>query len=328
MKSIKILFMISLAFLSQINIISNQNSIQSNYFYIRMSEFNNYQLLDMTFLITKFESAFVSILKCSMMCNKNSECVYFLVEQNNKCLICKRNLTLFLNFDSNGNSLIYQKQFEPTIGLINYWSFNKNVNDSIGDAHLYDGENAVLTYDRFGRPNCALSLTNGYYKIPPGVYFYGTQFSSMTWVKMKRFQSFSRMFDFGNGQENENVLLTLCRYSSSCYPYIIFFSGNDSIRGYSSKGFTLNKWQHIAFVYSFPFFAIYMDGIRVTDPNLNTNLSSFSLANVIRTSNFIGRSNWYVTGSSSGTDADIDDLKIFNRALSQQDIKYEMNYNL
>ncbi len=42
----------------------------------------------------------------------------------------------------------------------------------------------------------------------------------------------------------------------------------------------------------------------------------------IRDSNYLGRS-WH--SSDSYADADIDDLKIFNRALSQQEIFYEMS---
>ncbi len=42
--------------------------------------------------------------------------------------------------------------------------------------------NANLTFDRFGFPNSALRLINGYYKIPPGVYISGTEFSILGWV--------------------------------------------------------------------------------------------------------------------------------------------------
>jgi hypothetical protein len=91
----------------------------------------------------------------------------------------------------------------------------------------------------------------------------------------------------------------------------------------------LNKWHHLACVFSFPNYFIYIDGNLATVPGSKTTHSSFSLANVVRSSNFIGRSNWYSSNNADAdADADLDDLKIFNRALSQQDIQWEMNNNL
>ena len=112
-----------------------------------------------------------------------------------------------MNFKSDGVATIYQKRFKKTNGLINYWSFNGNVNDSIGNAHLYGGVNAALTSDRFGQSNTAISLSNGYYKVPPGVYFSGKQLTIMAWVRIRHFRSYSRLIDFGNGPSNENIVL-------------------------------------------------------------------------------------------------------------------------
>ena len=59
------------------------------------------------------------------------------------------------------------------------------MSDVIGKADLYDGVNAQLTNDRFERPCSAISLVNGYYKVPSGVYLYGTEFTIMVWVKVR-----------------------------------------------------------------------------------------------------------------------------------------------
>jgi hypothetical protein len=99
--------------------------------------------------------------------------------------------------------LIYQKQIKHTNGLINYWTFNGNVNDCIGVANLYEGSNVALTLDRFGQSNSALSLSNGFYKVPLGVYFSGSQLTIMAWVKVRSYKSCSRLVDFGNGANQD-----------------------------------------------------------------------------------------------------------------------------
>ena len=64
-------------------------------------------------------------------------------------------------------------------------------------------------------------------------------------------------------------------------------------------------------------------GIEATIPGSKKSFSSFSLANVVRDSNFIGRSNWFLNGDKD-VDADFDNLKIFNRALTQKELQLEM----
>ena len=65
----------------------------------------------------------------------------------------------------------FNPKFKRDPSLQNYWPFKSNVNDVIGGAHLYQGVNAGLTSDRFNQTLSALSLKNGYYKMPPGIYF-------------------------------------------------------------------------------------------------------------------------------------------------------------
>ena len=77
----------------------------------------------------------------------------------------------------------------------------------------------------------------------------------------------------------------------------------------------------MACVYSFPYYSIYIDGTEVTTPGSQSNLPTFTVADIMRYSNFIGRSNW---NSDQDADAYFDDLKFFNRALGEQEILFEM----
>ncbi len=127
-----------MSILSLINLYLSQSSTKTNS-YSKLSEFNSFDL-DNSILLNTFVSN--SNLNCLSSCTKTPECFYT-VFQKNKCFICKRNSTLFMKHSSTGNSLIYLKNFERTKGLINYWTFNGNVNDSIGNAYLYDGFNTA-----------------------------------------------------------------------------------------------------------------------------------------------------------------------------------------
>jgi hypothetical protein len=309
--------------LSLINLYLSQSSTKTN-LYSKLSEFNSFDL-ESSFLLNSFVSN--TNLHCLSSCTKTPECFYTIF-QKNKCFICKRNLTLFMVESSTGNSLIYRKQFKLTEGLINYWTFNGNVNDSIGNANLYGGVNASLTFYRFGIANSALSLANGYYRVPSGVYFKGTEFSIMAWVNVKSLVPYSRLIDFAIEERNEHIVLSLSAHSSG-KPYIFLKAGNNAFYDYSSQSLNLNKWQHLACVFSFPYYFIYIDGNLTTAQGSQTTHTSFSLVNVVRTRNFVGRSNWFDnTNLDKDADADFDDLKIFNRALSQQEIQSEMNNNL
>ncbi len=292
---------------------TQKNEIHSN-FYTKISDFINFDL-DNSFLLNSYDS--ISQLKCFLNCRNNPECFYISIQQK-KCLICKRNLTLFLNDNTDGVRSIYQKNLNinSVNGLINYWAFNGNVNDLIWIAHLYGGVNAALTFDRLGRPDSALSLTNGYFKVPSGVYFTGSQFTIMVWVKVRKFSTSSRVLDFGNGADNENIVFQLSNQNTG-KPKIYFKIGNSGSTffvGYATKTLKLNEWQHLACGFSFPNYFIYIDGIEVSDVASQTSLSSFNLNNVVRNLNFIGSSNWYNTngGNDQHSDADFDDLKIFN----------------
>ena len=310
----KILLSLSLIILHEIKSISNQNQIQEN-FYTKLKEFNNYQFDNSSFLKTFYSK---SILKCFKSCTQSYECVYIIYDEN-KCIICKMGVNLFMSYD--GDSLIYRKKFNLTTGLINYWTFNRNVNDLIGNAHLYGGVNAALTFDRFGLQNSALSLTDGYYRAPSGIYFSGTQFSILAWVKVKIPKSWARLIDFGVTSTIDGVWVSFSS-SNTGKPYFITQNGN-LIQTDSLTALNLTKWQHLACVFSYPDYLIYIDGKQVVSKKIST---SFFIKNVTRNSNFIGKSN--SANNDPNANADIDDLKIFNRALSQSEILFEINNNL
>ncbi len=118
-----------LSILSQINQFLGQNAN----FYSKLSEFNSFDL-NSSFLLNSFVSD-SNLIYCLSICTKTPECFYT-VFQKNKCFICQSNFIGFASYNANGNSLIYRKKLNLAKGLINYWTFNGNVNDVVGNANL------------------------------------------------------------------------------------------------------------------------------------------------------------------------------------------------
>ena len=129
--------------------------------------------------------------------------------------------------------------------LINYWSFNGNYNDSVGSANLFNGTNNALGADRFGNPNSALYLSNGYMQIPPGFYF-NSSYSITVWVYFTNTIVNNEMiFTFGNSQ-SDVIGLSVAIYNNPYFNYIS--NTNQQLDSYKTNSFwfSLQTWYHIA----------------------------------------------------------------------------------
>ena len=130
--------------------------------------------------------------------------------------------------------------------LINYWPIVNNTNDLIGNAHMYDGINASLTFDRFNNSNSALDIANGYLKLPPGIYINGN-FTMSAWIYPRSINNWARIFEFGNGASNNNVYLAYTAFTTG-NPALGWIYSNTPIswaRFQSIGALKLNKWSHI-----------------------------------------------------------------------------------
>ena len=99
-------------------------------------------------------------------------------------------------------------------------------------------ENPVVIFDK------VLSLDGDvdYVQIPEGVWFDG-DLTIEAWVYVKEYRSWSRLIDFGNGADQDNVLLTLTREETGIPGLHIVKSGGLE----SPTALKLNNWTHIAF---------------------------------------------------------------------------------
>ena len=207
-------------------------------------------------------------------------------------------------------------------GLKNYWPIENHVNDTVGGAHLYNGVNVEFVEDRFGNPNSAIRFTEGYYQIPPGIHFKGDLTVSL-WIKptlnMEIIMDFTddRIFTY-------NKIRLLCSYrydnnssSSSVNPLIaiprcqIFNVDSRSIFA-SRNPLSIGQWTQLVFTFNENIGSVYMNGLLTGQKNdINTP------KNINATLSYIGKSTWIENGNLW---ADLDDLRIYNRSLSQAEV--------
>ena len=184
---------------------------------------------------------------------------------------------------------------------------------------LYNGLNAAFASDRFNVANGAMSLSSGYLQAPNGVYFTGSSFTIMTWIYPRAFDNLARIIDFGNGADSDNVVWMFSYDTTGQLYQYLDQSANAILDYHTSQSIQLNQWQHVSFVFdkSSPSnnINIYVNGVLFDTTTLTGQLN-----NVIRTSNYIGKSN----AADPNANAIFDELKIFNVALTQSQIRFEM----
>lgn len=196
------------------------------------------------------------------------------------------------------------------------------MNDYIGQANLYGGLNANLTLDRFNKPYSAIGLYQGYYQLPD-YYFNYTQFTVMAWVKLRSQKYYQRLIEFGNGADMDNIFFALNSGSTYFPSFSVYKGSNYQDESISNTSLIIDQWTHIAFVLDINFGYIFMNG---TQTSFSSNVLSPNF--ISRVSNYVGRSNFRLTAGDSDTDADIDELKICNKVLTSDQIKFEMNNDL
>ena len=172
-----------------------------------------------------------------------------------------------------------------------------------------------FTNDRNNRVASALDLNVGYVQAPEGVYFSG-DFSITVWIMYTNLNSSSaRILDFSSAG-NYRVILGIFE-TSGCIEFTIF-NANKRIVNKATESLRINQLYFLGVVLKDSTAAIYYNG------TLKHAGNSYQAGNIPSSDNYIGRS---LFNSVRNTNGIIDELKIFNRALTQSDILEEMEAN-
>ena len=226
--------------------------------------------------------------------------------------------------------------------MINWWAWNSNlVVDSVtGLSNTAINGGGSLVSDRKGRANSALYLAStqgnvntGYYQLPSATYFSGTTGYSITvWVNPQSYiASWARIIDCASStarSNNNNVLLTPSSAASGVPTLAITNSAGADVYTQGTV-ISLGTWYHLAAS------VVGSTGTTTTayfyqnNVLTQTNTGVPVTPTVTRSSSFIGYSPWIILEGTTGDQllsAYLDDLRIFNRALTTTELTSIYNW--
>ena len=182
---------------------------------------------------------------------------------------------------------------------------------------LFGGANYSFVKDRFGNPHSAIYLNNGYLQIPPGVYIH-KEYSVITWIKFISYNfPYNYIWDFGNSNRKINNDVSSFLYVGFSISVQVIEDSLYSLINISpptsSAAFELNTWYKLVTILKDNYIKI-----NVNDKLSATGIIKILPSETLRSNNFIGQSN--SPDQINGINAIYDDLKIFNGALSENEI--------
>lgn len=232
----------------------------------------------------------------------------------------------------------------PNNGLVGWWPFTGNANDSSSNFNHGVVYGASLTTDRFGKANSAYNYNvanwrwasaGDYIYIPYNAAYNFKEFTVSAWVKRTSNGStispqplgILRRFQYGyNNPNGEAFTLDIGHGTSSAGANltgaVIQQSGSPAPFQYASSVQTinLNVWTNVVMTYKSKTINLYINGVNVAssyDPNITINTTGNSGIS-------IGISD-QANGHWNPFDGAIDDIAIWNRALDTFEIKGVLN---
>ncbi|MBN2727693.1 MAG: hypothetical protein JXR53_00560 [Bacteroidales bacterium] len=199
-------------------------------------------------------------------------------------------------------------------GRILWYKFDSNTADSSGngmDGTAIGGCSYVA--DRNGNLFSAIQFngTNAYVDVPDAPWFDGNPFAASCWVKPLAYNYWSRIFDFSQGENDENIVWALSNATTG-KQFVSFRLGSTEVTTLNGTVLPLNQWSHVAFSFDGSNLHLYINGSEIA------STSASAPRYIQRTVNYIGRSAW---ASDSYANAVYDDFGLWNRALTENEIK-------
>ena len=208
--------------------------------------------------------------------------------------------------------------YVPTNGLVGYWPFNGNANDESGNGNNGVVNGAALTSDRFGNANSAYSFDGVDSRIDIENSFFDNGWSNYTinyWLNVNQINPMDGNtilntvphggFALGYSYFASNSFYHFKSSSTSGSTWDIFsheYSNTNNINSNTFYQFTLVK-QGLIYKY-------FVNGIL--DKIMNTTIAPISMLFALK----IGA----IDGNTEFFNGKIDDIAIWNRALSEQEI--------
>ena len=223
---------------------------------------------------------------------------------------------LFILFIGMTNGMLFSQvpSSVPTNGLSGYWSFNGNANDNSGNGNNGVVNGATLTTDRFGNANSAYNFVkanNNYITMNNTIGNFGTSdFTISVWflstdaisshIINKRYSQ-----SWGNYWELTKLLFGINDTNTNSNYNVIN----------NTQAQIQNTWYNIIVTRSGTSMKYYINGL------LYQTVTTTVINNISNTSNLvIGSVITPLTGVLQSHEGKIDDIGIWNRAITQQEI--------
>ncbi|RNA20039.1 glycoside hydrolase [Brachionus plicatilis] len=255
--------------------------------------------------------------KCIGLCNKENKC-HFVSHKSSLCVLYSFYAEHFFQYSS--DTFLYEKLDHIKTGLKNFWPIEKSrAMNVVGSKDLFEPINCTFSNDRFGTNASALSFNFGSMKAPSGDYLGGKEFTVLAWVKLRSYLVWQRLFDFGNGQYNKTIHVSLSDQEQRVNFRIREAYSHKEVK---SSVLHLNMWYHLGFTLYQGVMSIYIDGNLKDSTNTgNVNLSTEDRKEYC----FISKSAFKHDPSGN---FECDDIKFFNKALTALEINIkEPNFN-
>ncbi len=212
-------------------------------------------------------------------------------------------------------------------GLVAYYPFNGNANDESGNGNNGVVNGAVVTLDRFGNANKAYLFngTNAYIDINDDITLRVKNLSISVWYFTStndQFRCLVSKTNF-NSATNEQFLFDMSdvgiKINSNCTPN----SGWKLFRPTDASMFSMNRWVNLIFTWDGQLQKVYKDGKQLVGSNWGGSSSlTGNIDDCIGGKLQIGR--WWSI-DPKWFNGKLDDIRIYNRALTQEEITYLAN---
>jgi uncharacterized protein YqgQ len=227
--------------------------------------------------------------------------------------------------------------YVPTNGLVGWWPFNGNANDESGNNNNGTVNGATLTTDRFGNIGKAYSFNGTSNRIDLPLNLNGAL------INLTQF-TFSGFINKSSFQNNGGGIFSNWKSGPLVDPFGIIVSTTYGIGGSNCAGTGVgsrdtiqnNSWCHVTVVFdgsqnnAINKMKLYINGqLALRDSGQNV-YSNFSIANSLgNTATHTAFGSWYSQFGWIGYfNGKLDDIGIWNRTLSQQEITNLYNANI
>lgn len=204
----------------------------------------------------------------------------------------------------------------PVYEMYGWWKFNETSGTTASDSSGKDKHGTLLptnnppvwTSGHFGN---ALQFdgTNDYVDIPDGFDNFQAGVTINVWAYPTAAKNYARFVDFGNGQANDNIIFGRVGTGTNLFAEVWNGSSNGGRVTTATGAISLNTWQ---------MFTVTVDASGNVKIYKNAQLIQTGTTavpqNVVRTRNYIGRSNWSADAYYQGS---MDDVRIYSYPLDQ-----------